>query len=199
MNVNVGARVHRTEAEGPGARYALWVKGCSIRCPGCCNPHLFEAEPADEVSVDELVDEILDVDELDGVTFLGGEPFDQAAALGALAAAVRAGGLSVMVFSGYRIETLRRQDDAGVEALLAHTDLLVDGPYVEALHQSDRRWIGSSNQRAHFLSERYEHLRQAWDPRPNTVELRIVDGAVQINGFPEPTITRLTDGQTGGE
>ena len=41
--LRVGARVPVTRAEGPGARYALWLQGCSIRCPGCCNPHLFDA------------------------------------------------------------------------------------------------------------------------------------------------------------
>ncbi|HGG57662.1 MAG TPA: 4Fe-4S cluster-binding domain-containing protein, partial [Nannocystis exedens] len=32
-----------TEAEGPGRRFALWVQGCSLHCPGCCNPELFAA------------------------------------------------------------------------------------------------------------------------------------------------------------
>ena len=32
--------VPRTEAEGPGRRFALWVQGCPLRCKGCCNPEM---------------------------------------------------------------------------------------------------------------------------------------------------------------
>ena len=41
MQLRVGQRVESTEAEGPGTRFALWTQGCTLRCPGCCNPHLF--------------------------------------------------------------------------------------------------------------------------------------------------------------
>lgn len=199
--INVGARVRCTEAEGPGRRYALWVRGCPIRCPGCCNPHLFERDPSSDVPVGEVLEEIAGAagveDDLEGVTLLGGEPFEQAESLALLAQGVRRLGLSVMVFTGYRRERLRREGRDDWDALLAATDLLVDGPYVEALHQTDRRWIGSSNQRVHFLSERYDHLRDEWDEGANTVELRLVDGELQINGFPHPSLTRLSADSAG--
>ena len=67
--------------------------------------------------------------------------------------------------------------------LLSHTDILVDGPYLREQPDTARRWIGSTNQRIHFLTDRYS----ADDPRwreSNTLELRLVDGAITINGFP---------------
>ncbi|HET8646986.1 MAG TPA: 4Fe-4S cluster-binding domain-containing protein, partial [Vicinamibacteria bacterium] len=83
--VRVAARVPVTEVEGPGARFALWVQGCSIRCPGCCNPHLFPAR-GEVVSVDALVAEVKAVrGRIEGLTLLGGEPFDQPAPLAVLA------------------------------------------------------------------------------------------------------------------
>ena len=33
--------VAETVVEGPGKRLAIWVQGCEIRCPGCCNPRFF--------------------------------------------------------------------------------------------------------------------------------------------------------------
>ncbi len=191
--LNVAARLRSTEAEGPGRRYALWVQGCPLRCPGCCNPHMLAFETAELLSVDEVAAEILASPGVEGVTFLGGEPFSQAEALAALARRCRATGLSVRVFSGYTLERLRRGGPGWAELLNA-TDLLVDGPYLRERHTTARRWVGSDNQRAHFLTERYAHLSDdagGWDPGPNTLELRLVGTELTINGFPHPDVDRL--------
>ncbi|MCA9176677.1 MAG: radical SAM protein [Planctomycetales bacterium] len=190
--INVADRVPRTEAEGPGARYAIWVQGCPLRCPGCCNPEMLEFRPAERIEAGALAEEILRVADIEGVTLLGGEPFAQAPALGAMAERVREAGLSVMAFSGFTLEQLREREDAA--ALLSHVDLLVDGPYLEGQAVHDRRWIGSANQRVHFLTPRYRALansEQGWDRGPNTIELRMVDGELQVNGFPTETLAAL--------
>jgi len=187
-SVRVGARVPVTRVEGPGARYALWVQGCSIRCPGCCNPHLFEAAGGEAVGVDTLLAEVRRArPAIEGVTFLGGEPFEQAPALARLAAGARALGLSVMVFSGYTLEELRARADAAVEAVLRVTDLLVDGRYDARRPERSRRWVGSENQRFHYLTDRYApeiELPTAGAPL-REVEVRIeTDGRVGANGWP---------------
>ncbi|MEQ8819970.1 MAG: 4Fe-4S single cluster domain-containing protein [Sumerlaeia bacterium] len=194
--VNVAEWLPCTEAEGPGRRFALWVQGCPLRCPGCCNPHMLEFRPERAMAVPALEAEVAaarDRDGIEGVTLIGGEPFAQARALAELARRVRAAGLSVMAFSGFPYQTLASGRGEGWAALLAETDLLVAGPYVEALHETDRRWIGSSNQEVHFLTDRYAHLREdagGWDRGRNSVELRLVGGQVFINGFPHASITR---------
>ena len=193
--INVAARVPVTAAEGPGARYAIWVQGCPLRCPGCCNPHFLEFAEAQVLPVDEVyADIIARGDQIEGVTFIGGEPFSQAAALAELATKIRAAGLSVMVFSGFELGEL--QADEENHPLLAATDLLVDGPYVRELHPDSRRWIGSTNQRVHFLTQRYKHLDENWDSGPNTIELRLSGGQLTINGFPHQSITRLARKRT---
>jgi anaerobic ribonucleoside-triphosphate reductase activating protein len=180
--VNVALIVPGTEAEGPGHRYALWVQGCPMRCPGCCNPEFLPFEPRQGRDPDELVEEALAAG-VEGVTLLGGEPFAQAPALARFAAGAQAGGLSVMVFTGFLLEDLRAREEAAVSALLDATDLLVDGPYLAKQRTTSRRWIGSENQRLHFLSERYDVA----DPRfaaPNTLEIRMRGGEITINGWP---------------
>src|SRR5439155_27213849 len=109
--------------------------------------------------------------------------FAQAAAAAALAGAARARGKTVMVFSGYTLAELRARDD-GTAALLAATDLLVDGRYERDLPEPapplGRRWIGSSNQMMHFLTAAYAPD----DPRmraPNTIELRLTKDGISAN------------------
>jgi anaerobic ribonucleoside-triphosphate reductase activating protein len=185
----VGPRVARTVAEGPGSRYALWLQGCRLGCPGCCNPHLLDPAGGEEVEVAALVREILAVKaEVEGVTLLGGEPFDQAAPAAALCRAAREAGLSVMVFTGYTLEELLARSGDDVADLLAATDLLVDGRYDRARPERARRWVGSENQRFHFLSGRYARgiERAAAGELERTVEVRIgPDGRVILNGWPE--------------
>ncbi len=89
---------------------------------------------------------------IEGITLLGGEPFAHAAAGVALARAARELGLSVMVFSGYTIEELQTRPEPEVAELIALTDILVDGPYDREKPDTARRWIGSTNQRIHFLT-----------------------------------------------
>src|SRR5688572_12065945 len=141
--LRVGARVPVTRVEGPGARYALWLQGCSIRCPGCCNPHLFEGAGGEAVGVDTLTAEIRGArPAIEGVTFLGGEPFEQAGALSHVASGARDLGLTVMIFSGYTLEELRARTEPGTEGLLRVTDVLVDGRYDAARPERTRRWVG---------------------------------------------------------
>lgn len=184
--LNVAHMVPATEAEGPGLRYALWLQGCPLRCPGCCNPEMLPFAGGVVRSVGELCTEIAkarDLSAIDGITLLGGEPFAQADGAARLAGAVRGLGLSVMVFTGFGLEELRRSEDPGVHALLANTDLLVDGPYVRELPEKRRRWIGSANQRVHFLTDRHDPDDPCWQ-LPNTLEIRLENGEVTINGFP---------------
>ena len=179
--IQVAMIVPRTEAEGPGLRYALWVQGCPLRCVGCCNPEMLAFKPADPRDADALVAEACAAG-VEGVSLLGGEPFAQAAGLAALAEGVRARGLSVMVFSGYTLAELREQGPAAAR-LLAATDLLVDGRYDASRRTLTRRYIGSDNQVLHFLSPRYTPE----DPRlhaPNTLELRMRGGEITLNGWP---------------
>lgn len=172
-----------TCAEGPGTRWAIWAQGCSIGCAGCCNPHTWDAGAGTTYSVADLIDQML-VAPVEGVTLLGGEPFDQPDGMATLAEAAQRAGLGVMTFTGYRHEALRRGSRPGWAALLGATDLLVDGPYLEDRRDTGRPWVGSSNQRFIHLTDRYRSL--ALDDGRDQIEVRIRrDGAVAINGWPE--------------
>jgi anaerobic ribonucleoside-triphosphate reductase activating protein len=122
---------------------------------------------------------------VEGITVLGGEPIAHAARAAALARETRALGLSVMVFSGHTLDEIHRMTDSAVADLLARTDILVDGPYIRELPETKRRWIGSSNQVIHFLTNRYRADDPCWQTR-NTQEIRLENGELVVNGFPTP-------------
>jgi anaerobic ribonucleoside-triphosphate reductase activating protein len=176
-----------TEAEGPGRRWALWVQGCSIRCPGCCNPEMFSSTGGAARAIDDVIEALRGAAKrgIEGISVLGGEPFEQAVGVAAIARAAKQLGLTVMVYSGYTLDELQARPDAG--ELLALTDLLVDGRYdrerPEPPPPVGRRWLGSTNQTMHFLTGAY----RADDPQmraANTVELHWSKGRLLVNGWP---------------
>ncbi|GLW28500.1 4Fe-4S single cluster domain-containing protein [Actinoplanes regularis] len=170
--------LERTTAEGPGLRTAIWVQGCSIRCPGCFNPHLFTTRGGVPTRPADLIARILAAG-TEGVTLLGGEPFDQAEGLAEVAAGVRAAGRSVMTFTGYEYDDLRARADEHVTALLTATDLLVAGPFRQDLLDHARPWVGSTNQRFLQLTDR---LPMA--PTPDRLEVTVsAAGDVAVNGW----------------
>lgn len=195
--LRVAAVIENTSAEGPGVRFAVWSAGCSLRCDGCFNPHLWSTASGQPTGVAELAERAA-ASGSQGVTLLGGEPFEQAPAFAAFARLVRAHGLSVMAFTGYRRAHLS-SDEAppGAADLLAATDLLVDGPYVADSPDLARPWVGSANQEFHFLTERYRHLQDELSVLPDRVEIRVAPtGEVQLNGW--ATVDQL-DALFGGD
>ncbi|HSN92082.1 MAG TPA: 4Fe-4S single cluster domain-containing protein [Anaeromyxobacteraceae bacterium] len=188
MALRIARVVPVTEAEGPGRRLAVWVQGCRIRCPGCCNPGMLDRTGGRATSPAALAARIRRVrGRIEGVTLLGGEPFDQSAPLAEVARACRGMGLSVTVFTGYTLERLRARRDRGARALLSLTDLLVDGPYDPARPERARRWVGSANQRFHFLTGRYRPGVESVAPGEpaETVEVTIGPGGrVAFTGWP---------------
>ena len=144
-------------ANGPGVRVSLFVSGCTHRCPGCFNEIAWDfnyGQPFTTAVEDEILD-MLAPDYVQGLTLLGGEPFEpqNQPALLELVKRIRQNypEKSIWVFSGYLYEkdilAGRLGDPAITRAFLEHIDVLVDGPFVESLKDLSLRFRGSSNQR----------------------------------------------------
>jgi len=186
--LNLAAFVACTESEGPGRRAALWVQGCGKRCFGCCNPEYLAIVEREIVPAESVVAKIARAKQdfgIEGVTFLGGEPMLQAKGLAHVARACRDLDLSVMVFSGYTLDELARLAPAGGDELLSLTDVLVDGPYLAAEAEHRRNWTGSTNQRFHYFTERYDSTIESAPDGAHSVELQVgIDGVLRLNGWP---------------
>jgi anaerobic ribonucleoside-triphosphate reductase activating protein len=167
------------DLEGPGLRIVFFFSGCSIRCPGCCNAELFEMESGCPVNCRNVLEKYNSAG-AEGISALGGEPFDQPEALLELVRTAQTEfSLGVMVFSGYELAYLKDN----FSPLLSYIDILKTGPFIREKACSNRRWIGSENQQFHFLSERYNYCRQDFE-QANEFEICLKEDELIISGFP---------------
>lgn len=180
MKLRVFKILKHTKVEGPGSRYCIWVQGCSRHCKGCQAPHTWAHTGGKLYDTEALIKDILNQSDIEGVTFLGGEPFEQAEALGEIAQEIKKAGLGILCFTGDLLENLQKEEKN--KKLLDNVDLLIDGEFqLENLDYS-RPWCGSSNQRYHFLTNRYNET--IFNEYKNKVELNIYpDGTIFMNGM----------------
>lgn len=139
---------HKSVVDGPGRRSVIQVAGCSIRCPGCYVPETHNRLDGKQVSIASILEEILAKrGENDGVTILGGEPFDQSDSVAELVARLKHSNFHIVVYTGNTIEKLYAKDDPLITYTLSHIDMLVDGPFELSLLAETGEYRGSSNQR----------------------------------------------------
>jgi anaerobic ribonucleoside-triphosphate reductase activating protein len=181
--VKVYKIIEKTNVEGPNTRFCIWVQGCNKHCLGCFAKDTWDFNKGKDISIENLYSKILSMkSQIEGVTFLGGEPFEQAKELSELSKFVKAEGLSIVCFTGYTIEELKTKKDIPTNKFLAQIDLLIDGGFEKDKYDLSRAWIGSSNQRYIFLTDFYsqETIKQY----KNKIEIRVKkNGQLGINGM----------------
>ena len=175
------------EGLGPGRRVALWVRGCSRRCPGCIAPELWE--PGTPRLPATVAEELLPLlAQADGLTISGGEPFEQPEAVLELLAVLRSRQpVEALIYSGFLYEELLSFGGA-TAALLAQTDMLIDGPFLETCSNT-RQWRGSDNQRVHLLSDdaqmRYAGAVDEFMPEMRPLQVQqLASGVFRLIGIP---------------
>lgn len=142
--------IRESIVDGPGIRFVVFAQGCPHRCEGCQNPETWAFDSGFEMSAEQIISEMKKNPLLKGLTLSGGEPFCQSRAMASLANEAHKAGYDVIAYTGFLYEELLMQArrESGVRELLAQTDVLIDGPFVQALKSYDLRFRGSSNQRA---------------------------------------------------
>ena len=147
----------RDIANGPGVRVSLFVSGCTHRCPGCFNEEAWDfdyGQPFDQSTIDEILG-LLQPDYVQGLTLLGGEPFDprNQPAIVELLRQIKAKypQKSIWAFSGYPFDRDilpgRLGDPTITREYLSYLDVLVDGPFIQSRKNLTLRFRGSDNQR----------------------------------------------------
>ena len=145
--LKIAGVVGESITDGPGLRTAIFAQGCPHRCEGCHNPQTHDFGAGELVDTGELLAEIKRNPLLSGVTFTGGEPFCQAAALAELGEGIKALGLELAAYTGFTWEELLAENDPGRMRLLSLLDVLIDGRFVLAERSLELKFKGSRNQR----------------------------------------------------
>lgn len=138
---------------GKGKRLVLFCQGCSLRCHGCSNAHLWEFGKGTDISVEQLCS-LVNRQDVEGITLLGGEPLDQCADIAELIARIKQMGKTVVLFTGYHRKELIEPAQRRAWAL---ADIVISGRYVEAKRSLYLQFRGSTNQRVYRHKGRYRN------------------------------------------
>ena len=134
-------------ADGPGVRVSIFLQGCTFNCKNCFNPETHDFNGGEEFT-DETIQEVLDLcdkESITGLSILGGEPMHPKNIKGTIKLAKafkeRYPDKTIWSWSGFLIDNIVDKE------ILNYLDVLVDGQYVDELHNPTLKWCGSENQR----------------------------------------------------
>ena len=134
-------------ADGPGVRVSIFLQGCTFNCKNCFNPETHDFKGGEEFT-DETIEEVLnlcDKEFITGLSILGGEPMHPLNIKGTIKLAKafkeRYPEKTIWSWSGFLIDNIVDKE------ILNYLDVLVDGQYVDELHNPTLKWCGSENQR----------------------------------------------------
>ena len=152
--MNYGKIIQNDIANGPGLRVSLFVSGCRNHCKGCFQPDTWDfafGRPFTRETEDEII-AALRPSWIQGLSILGGEPMEPENQETLLPFLERVKAelpdKDIWLYTGYTYETLSGS------RLLSLTDVLVDGPFIEAEKDISLCFCGSRNQRIIRLKER---------------------------------------------
>lgn len=179
MLINIHSVIPLSRINGPGNRMVVFFQGCDRRCPGCFNPGTHSFDTAKLLSPEDIFKRYLSR-YVEGITISGGEPFMQPDGLYWLLKTAREiYGLSTVVYTGFVYNELKERP--ACRSCLEFIDVLIDGRYEESKKERTLLARGSTNQRFHFFSSRYNKKDFYMQGKVEVIIGR--DGAVTKTGF----------------
>lgn len=147
--IKLSGIAYESLVNGPGMRRVFFAQGCKHNCKGCFNPDTHDFNGGEERDMDELIKDTLNNPILRGVTFSGGDPWEQADKFAYMAKVFKDNGLDIWSYTGYTFEYIIENKDerSGWNDLLNNIDVLVDGKFEEDKMKDGIKFKGSTNQR----------------------------------------------------
>ncbi|MDO5516952.1 MAG: anaerobic ribonucleoside-triphosphate reductase activating protein [Clostridium sp.] len=154
-NIRLSGIAYESLVNGPGMRRVFFSQGCNHNCKGCFNPDTHDFNGGENRNMDELIKDVVENPILRGVTFSGGDPWEQADKFAYMAEAFKKHNLSVWSYTGYTFEYImeHKEERKGWSDLLNNIDVLVDGRFEEDKMEDGLKFRGSYNQRIIDIKE----------------------------------------------
>ena len=171
---------------GPGKRWVLWTQGCTLACRGCWNTQTWSKRGGYEKSISQLIESITSQEDIEGITILGGEPFQQLDGIAKLIKSVKQLGLTVMLYTGYE----KAEFNDLMWQCFNSSDLVIAGRYREEWRDVGLIWRGSTNQ---ILESPTGHYDVAKFEESQEVEIHIdhETNEVTLTGYPDLQIVEM--------
>ena len=147
--------LYPVHALGPSNRIAIWMCGCKRNCPACANPELQAFDMTRDVAPDVLADLVTSLatsHHVSGLTITGGEPFEQSDQLLSFLSIVHSYFTDILVFTGYTLSELEKQNDEHTKKVIDMIDVLIDGEYIDEQNNGSTL-RGSDNQTIHIFKD----------------------------------------------
>ena len=161
--VRLSGIAYESLVNGSGLRRVLFAQGCRHNCEGCFNKDTHDFNGGRLENMDNLIEDILKNPMLKGVTFSGGDPFEQADKFQYIAKRLKKAGLNIWCYTGYKFEFIIENMNMrkGWSDLINNVDVIVDGKFEQNNHDPSLKFKGSSNQRIINVKEslRYEKAK----------------------------------------
>lgn len=159
-SIRLSGIAYESLVNGLGIRRVFFAQGCKHNCKGCFNPDTHSFDGGDIRNMDELITDVLGNPILKGVTFSGGDPFEQADKFAYMAKIFKYNKLNIWSYTGYTFEVLlNNKDNKGWRDLLNNIDVLIDGRFEVDKIQEGLKFKGSTNQRIINVKESLKHSK----------------------------------------
>ncbi len=131
--------------DGPGLRAVIWFQGCAHNCTGCHNPNTHKFNVGLKMKVKEICEFIDELENQDGITLSGGDPFYQPEAMLEILKYIKSKKINVWVYTGFTFDKLILSGNL-YEEILSYIDVLVDGKFDITRKSLNSKYRGSNNQ-----------------------------------------------------
>ena len=181
----VNSIIESSSIYGPGDRFVIWVQGCTLGCKGCWNTQMWEQGIGQKLSIDRILEMIQSYPQLEGITILGGEPFEQVEGVYDLIMKVKETDLTVMLYTGFELNEFTEK----MAECYENSDIVIAGRYRHELRDAGLLWRGSTNQIIESPTQRYD-VDEFEEAQEVEIQVNHDTGEIIITGYPDMEMVR---------
>ena len=181
----VNSIIESSSIYGPGDRFVIWVQGCTLGCKGCWNTQMWNHGIGQKLSIDRILKMIQSYSQLEGITILGGEPFEQIEGVYDLITKVKETDLTVMLYTGFELNEFTEK----MAECYEKSDIVIAGRYRHELRDAGLLWRGSTNQIIESPTRRY-NVDEFEEAQEVEIQVNHDTGEIIVTGYPDMEMVR---------